>query len=398
MRERINAEGILLRMERIRQRKEQKEICTGICAVSTLSKIETGKQKADPFILEKLYRELGIHYTSDESTVAMLREKVDKFYEQFSYQREQQIFRELKSKKEILWHSPLAADWMVICALMEEGEEWIPVLEACRDFLTRRQRGWYLLALSERMGQEGVENGREAAAILQNSISLVQLVHVLYTAGEYRLVLETADRAAMAALEEGNLWTLAESHNMKGTVYACFNMEEMMLKEYKIAANLLEESRWGEHLRNIYYNIGATYLGIGRYGEAEEYLKKAVPGDGSGLGGYMLHHKLALLWARTGKSDKAWEQVAVMEAWPCKSEMESRILQVTKMELEKRMGEDIFLEQLEQLMEYFHKRKMFGYMMFFHSLLQEQYKNRRMYRKAFLLEKRFSDIQRKTTF
>ena len=87
MRERINAEGILLRMERIRQRKEQKEICTGICAVSTLSKIETGKQKADPFILEKLYRELGIHYTSDESTVAMLREKVDKFYEQFSYQR-----------------------------------------------------------------------------------------------------------------------------------------------------------------------------------------------------------------------------------------------------------------------------------------------------------------------
>ena len=56
------------------------------------------------------------------------------------------------------------------------------------------------------------------------------------------------------------------------------------------------------------------------------------------------------------------------------------------------------MEQLEQLMEYFHKRKMFGYMMFFHSLLREQYKNRRMYRKAFLLEKIFSDIQRKTTF
>ncbi len=48
MKDTISEEGILLRMERLRQGKEQKEICTGICSVSTLSKIETGKQKADP--------------------------------------------------------------------------------------------------------------------------------------------------------------------------------------------------------------------------------------------------------------------------------------------------------------------------------------------------------------
>ena len=69
--------------------------------------------------------------------------------------------------------------------------------------------------------------------------------------GEYRKVLEWADKAVMQALEEGNLWTLAESYSMKGTVYACFNMEDLMLKEYKRAAHLLEESRWKKDLSNI---------------------------------------------------------------------------------------------------------------------------------------------------
>lgn len=62
---------------------------------------------------------------------------------------------------------------------------------------------------------------------------------------------------------------------MRGTIYACFNMEDMMLTEYKRAAHLLSETRWQKDLRMIFYNIGATYLGIDRFQEAEVYLDKA---------------------------------------------------------------------------------------------------------------------------
>ena len=41
-----NPAGMILRAERIRQGKGQKEVCYGICVVSYLSKIERGNFKA----------------------------------------------------------------------------------------------------------------------------------------------------------------------------------------------------------------------------------------------------------------------------------------------------------------------------------------------------------------
>ena len=38
-----NTEGQLLKIERLAQGKEQKEVVGGICSVSTLSKIERGR-------------------------------------------------------------------------------------------------------------------------------------------------------------------------------------------------------------------------------------------------------------------------------------------------------------------------------------------------------------------
>lgn len=392
MKDTISAEGILLRMERLRQGKEQKEICTGICSVSTLSKIETGKQKADPVMLESLYRELGITYLSDPEAICRLQKTVDRFFEEIQYQREMKAWEELKQESEVIKHSPLAADWMVIGALMEGTG--FSILKECRDYLTGRQLGWYLLALSGELEEDAVAYAEEAVRILQNSFSQVELLHILYMEGEYRKVLEWADKAVMQALEEGNLWTLAESYNMKGTVYACFNMEDLMLKEYKRAAHLLEESRWKKDLSNICYNIGATYLGIGRYEEAEQYLEQMIDKPR-----FMGYHKFALLYFRTGRRAEAWKALKKMEqceAYGREKDLKEEILEVTRLELAGQTEGEDFLNVLENLMHAFQERHMFGYMMFFHDLLQRQYTSRRMYRKAYLLEEQFSDIQRKT--
>ena len=42
-----NPAGMILRAERIRQGKGQKEVCYGICVVSYLSKIERGSAEPD---------------------------------------------------------------------------------------------------------------------------------------------------------------------------------------------------------------------------------------------------------------------------------------------------------------------------------------------------------------
>ncbi len=417
MKSNITPEGILLRIERLRQGKEQKEICTGICAVSTLSKIETGRQSADPVMLEKLYGQLGIRYTSDAVIIGRLRELVDEFFEQFTYQYRLTALDALRQEKETLRYSPLAADWLVICALADENNEALSILGQCQDYLNRRQKGWYLLALSYAGGADSVESARESTLLLQNSFARTLLLYAYYAAGEYRQILLESEQTASQALQEGNLWALAECYNMRGTVYACFNMEDMMLTEYKRAARLLSETRWQDTLQMIFYNIGATYLCTGRFDEAEIYLGKAAGADAEtgqapspqseeksvSISRFFLLHKLALLHCRTGRNALAAEELAAMEALVSTArdngsqDIRERILALTSLELSGRTDSDDYLSRLEELMETFSRRRMFGYMMFYHNQLRQLYTRRRLYRKAFLLEQRFSDIQRNSS-
>lgn len=53
-----NPAGMILRAERIRQGKGQKEVCYGICVVSYLSKIERGSAEPDMAILKQLLQDL----------------------------------------------------------------------------------------------------------------------------------------------------------------------------------------------------------------------------------------------------------------------------------------------------------------------------------------------------
>ena len=386
-------------------------------------------------MLEKLYRQLGIHYTCDETVLGRLRSLVDEFFEQCAYKRRLTSFNELRREKAILRHSPLAADWLVICALMDEaedggGEDALSILFQCQDYLDRRQRGWYLLARSYHGDPDSVEYAREAVSLLQNSFSRVALLYAYYEDGEYRNVLTESEQTASQALQEGNLWVLAECYNLRGTVYACFNMEDMMLTEYKRAARLLSETLWQSSLRMIFYNIGATYLGLERFEEAETYLEKAGGRSDTDSGRntaetedekddlstqYSLFHKLALLHCRTGRAEQAAAELEAMKNLLSEMEKQSgsrqtsdsgernrwetrrRIWELTALELSGRTDSSEYLSQLEELMEIFRKRRMYGYMMFYHHQLRSLYTGRRQYRKAYLLEQMFSDIQRNSS-
>ena len=74
-----NPAGILLRMERLRQNKGQREVCYGICVVSYLSKIERGMAVPDEDLVAQLFTRLGITYERDETFLAESRKLIEKY-------------------------------------------------------------------------------------------------------------------------------------------------------------------------------------------------------------------------------------------------------------------------------------------------------------------------------
>ena len=77
------------------------------------------------------------------------------------------------------------------------------------------------------------------------------------------------------ALQEGNLFSLADYYMVKGTAYGCLDMDEMMMDYYGRVISLLENTGWRERLVDIYYNIGATLISLKNYNVALTYLGKA---------------------------------------------------------------------------------------------------------------------------
>ncbi len=97
----------MLRIERLRQGKGIKEVANDICSVSTLSKIERGKQEADPKMMAALYRELGIIYEMDEVFIETMKSSIAQYFYEITYQFERKSLNTLKPQDERLLYSPL---------------------------------------------------------------------------------------------------------------------------------------------------------------------------------------------------------------------------------------------------------------------------------------------------
>lgn len=106
-----NTEGQMLRIERLRQGKELKEVAGRICSISTLSKIERGKQKVDSDMLVDLYKELGIIYENDIEFIQDMSQHINEYFYETVYQFEHESLKILEAENNRLNYSPLALEW-----------------------------------------------------------------------------------------------------------------------------------------------------------------------------------------------------------------------------------------------------------------------------------------------
>jgi len=392
----------------LRQGKEQKEVVGGICSVSTLSKIERGKQKADPDMLADLYNELGINYENNESFIENMGNYIKQYFHELNFQFEHESLNILEQESDRLMYSPLAIEWMIIRGMEYGDEDILKVLDGCVEFMCQEHLAWYYLIERYESKDITLEKKIKAQRILQNSISTLNLMWTYWRYGEYSTVNDLSKIAINFALDEGNTWALSQVYLILGGIYSSYNMEELMIGEYQKCINLLKNTNWMKELKIMYYNMGATYISLGEYKRAREYLGRAD------MNSFSSSHKWAVLEIKTGNIIEAKKWINEMEiyaedyrvknssleAWDKfnKSYYEEmmQITQVTILQLNEGPEElDKYIMLLESLMNKFLKSGRYGFMNFHKDYLKDAYVKKRRYKDALELEELFSKIKTK---
>ena len=381
--------GALLHLERVKQGMGQKEVCYGICVPSYLSKIEHGTVAADNKILEELFQRVGISYVSDEEFCKTYQRKIDKYFEELCYGlKTDKTYEQLAAVSDKLAYSRFVADWYLIEGF--QNRQLPKLLEDLEENMTEEQKAYYgiLQFLANDTKEEYQLKAELAFDTLKSSYALWMRGRSYYKQSRYTEVHKMENQFTALALEEGNICTLAMYYFLKGTVYATFDMEEMMMVYYKRVVRMFQNTNWAEDMGDIYYNIGATCINLHKYDLALEYLEK-IPDFTWGW------HKRALAAIRKGDVEKGKEFLEKMYDSILKEEVVDELNMLRYEEAcweceENFLDNPKYLELLEKLVHKLYKQESFGHVYFYKEILITAYKKQRKYKKALEFQEKIS--------
>lgn len=384
-----NFVGNLLRMERVRQGKGQKEICYGICVTSYLCKIEKGQVKADEAIIKKLFTQLGIDYCQDAQLLEEASTLIKQYYEQVHYNLPRTAFERLKQLEDRLKYSPLGLDYRLICGM--QGEAVYEMVKSCEGCMTDEQLGiFYLLTPTDRSWEELLEAYEKAYKLLGTSASYYNIMIVLLQLGRYAEIHRRAKICRELAIEEGNTYILAATFLMQGHAYAVLDLDEFMMEYYERGLRLLQNTNWIEdkELETVYYNMGSVFVTTKDYQKALEYLDKVT------VETFMLCQKKALVHIRAGNVEEAQIYLGKMKDYMNEGE-DAKVYAVMYEEAVMEQKKDYlkdpaYLEILERLQNVIKEERHFGYLYFYREQIIDAYSAQKKYKKALAFQKEIS--------
>lgn len=391
--------GAILKIERVKQNRSQKEVCHGICVPSYLSKIEYGTVRPDEEILQKLYKRLQIEFVNDGAQYDNLQKLIADFYYRLEYSLDtEEIYKELYLQDRKLSFSKLAIDWLMIKQLQEEEvQETLSLLKANMTPLQQAYYQIYDMAEFDNIA-ERIKVEEDAAKFINRSFAYILLCQSYIQAGEYVKIHQLENKVIALALDEGNTYQLADFYFTNGTAYACLNMEEMMVVNYERTIHLLQNTNWADELDKLYYNMGATYISLKKYDLALYYLHWADRIQGGRK--FFTNQKIAIAYIRNG---------ALTEAEKFLEKIKKELLQKNENDnLEYLMYEEAcwecredflyhaeYLTLLEKLIKKIRKERHFGYLYFYQYVITAAYTNQRQYKKALEFQKDISFNEQK---
>lgn len=366
--------GALIRRARLEKNWSQEGLCRGICSVSWLSKIEAGREGADPELVAALFARLGM----DMSERPEAAELVDRCYEaafSLDYEDWDALNTELEAAR--LENGPYCVDAELLGRLFSDehaAPDWVLAMEEALEPRQRALLCWLAGDFETLCRVDGA------------AYSLYLRGEAAYCSGNNTLALELLERACRLASDEGRLRILMHARLTIGNCYSNSMQYEAMLRHYEAAERMARTLGDADTVRSIEYNRAATALELGRAQEAYDALIRL------GAESAMELHKLAVACELLGRRDEALaaleraEDPTVPSPEPVRG-LAGRICGLVRYRLE----HPDYLERPEygaELMELFEtmRRELpIGYASFHLPRVLEWLRARRMYRQAYEL-------------
>ncbi|MFR8333545.1 MAG: hypothetical protein ACLU9S_15260 [Oscillospiraceae bacterium] len=111
----------------------------------------------------------------------------------------------------------------------------LPLLEQLQTAMTDRQLALYKLlrCRADPMAPDALALCQEACHVLNCSAAMMELTSLYLLHGDYAAIHRMESRLVAAAVEEGNVYCLADYCFMNATAYACLNQEAMTITYYE---------------------------------------------------------------------------------------------------------------------------------------------------------------------
>lgn len=253
--------GILLRMLRLERNWSQEDLCSGICAVSYLSKIEQGKVAANQNLMKELFKKLDISWQSVPSEEG--RRLCDALYELIFADDAEGIEQSKEYgllRQEGFGLGILYLDYLVLRAYCCKDNSLIH--EDLIDLLDARQKCLYLL-----LNQQP----EKAMGIYPCALAVMQAGILAYQNKKYGLSLQYLQQANDIAANEGYVRIMMLCRANMANCYAKLSDYQNMATQSVYAKRLaaaIGEDRWA---KTIDYNLACSAVELGNYEKGYDY-------------------------------------------------------------------------------------------------------------------------------
>ncbi len=373
-----NRTGNLIARERLARGWSQEGLCRGICAVSYLSKIESGRAEASEEILSMLLSRLGIQWSSElEAEAESICERAYEALFTACYDS----LREIISASDREKYRCCAAGFAL--ALLEQFAEGgrVPLPTEYERFLDSRA-----LAL-QRILQGHCE---EAIALMPIAYTYFEAGAEAYSKGEYISAMELLYRAYNMAAEDGSAKLMLLAKLFLSA--CCANRRDLAgMEKHNMAARRLAEALGdSESLEQMAYNSAATAIECGKYEEAYAYFSNLEKHETMSL------HKLAICCEMTGRRQEAFAALDKAETAECRyppPELAKDMCSLVRYRLENKdyLQREIYGEKLLAVFDRCRRELSAGYAWFHLPWVLEWYKAGRQYKKVCELLEEFPE-------
>lgn len=372
----MNYAGFLLRRERLARNWSQEGLCSGICTVSYLSKIEQGKAQPSGEVLGLLMKKMDLPwYVEEPESDKWLQRCYDALL-----CHDPAFSRMVSSREpERLLYSPCGADWLLLQQFAAPQRK--PLEEALEVCMDRRQ-----LAL-QRLLQNRYE---EAMQLLPCAFCTCAAGSYAYETGDLTAAVEWMTQAYRQAAEEGHPRIMLYCKAILGNCFSNRRDLAAMERHYRVARNLATALGDREILESIDYNIAATRLEAGDYISALTYFQSKPQPTRMDL------HKLAICFEKLGMVAQAQETLdqafSAASNHQMPEELEEQMLTVVRL----RLASSAYLKDAaygRALLECFRRCReelSSGYALFHLDWVLEWYEANRQYKQAVQLMREFS--------